>query len=59
MMKQMGIENPGAERVGNAEDEYDKVLKQMGINPNKNEDEDILAMLDKENADMNDDDLLA
>lgn len=51
MMKQMGIDMDD-EELFNEEDEYDKVLKQMGIDPNKNDDQDILNLI----GDGNDED---
>ena len=57
MMKQMGLEEETIDR-GGEEDEYDKVLKQLGINPDQNGDEDIMAMLNKDADEMDDDALL-
>jgi hypothetical protein len=57
MMKQMGMEMEDEDMKDHfdEDDEYYKVMKQLGVDPNKNDDEDILAMLD---VNANDDDLL-
>lgn len=57
MMKQMGLEMDDEDMDGfKEEDEYDKVLRQMGIDPNKVEnDEDIIAMLGNGEDELDDD----
>jgi hypothetical protein len=58
MMKQMGLEGDvDMKDEFDEEEEYMKVLKGLGVDPNKNEDEDILAMLNNE-AYQNDEDIL-
>ena len=61
MMKQMGVEYEQEDNF-NEEDEYDKVLKQMGIKASSNENDDIAMLLkggkEENYEDMDDDTLL-
>ena len=42
----------------NEDEEYNKVLQQLGVDPNKNQDADLEAILNQKEEDLDDDALL-